>query len=169
MAEPIIPVRIGIHIGDILQTNDEIIGDAVNVASRIESCAVPGSILISDKVHDQIRNHRHIKAKFLDVFELKNVDDVMPIFAISNEGLVVPKKEDIKGKFKKSNIDKNKTTSRKSIILITLAFLVVLLVVILKYQSILKKEKPKEQELSIAVITSYSIHYTKLYDNSLTT
>ena len=90
LEDPKIPVRIGIHVGDIMYSDEDIIGDAVNVASRIESCAVPGSVLISDKVHDQIRSHRDIHVKFLDAYELKNVDGAMPIFAISNDGLVVP-------------------------------------------------------------------------------
>ena len=44
---PSIPVRIGIHTGDIIFSDEEIIGDSVNVASRIESLAVPGSVFIS--------------------------------------------------------------------------------------------------------------------------
>ena len=96
--EPKIPLRIGIHVGDIIHSENDIIGDAVNVASRIESCAVSGSILISDKVHDQIRSHRHIKTKFLDAYRLKNVEETMPIYAITNAGLVIPNAEDVKGK-----------------------------------------------------------------------
>jgi class 3 adenylate cyclase len=98
-----IPVRVGIHVGDIVYSEEDIIGDAVNVASRIESCAVAGSILISDKVHDQIRSHRHIESKFLDAYELKNVESALPLFAISNDGLVVPDQKGIKGKLKQGN------------------------------------------------------------------
>ena len=94
--EPKIPVRIGIHVGDIVYSKEDIIGDAVNVASRIEALAEPGSVLISDKVHDQIRNHKHIDAKFLDVFELKHVNDAVPVFAIANEGLKIPNPKAIK-------------------------------------------------------------------------
>ena len=93
-----IPVRIGIHVGDIVIRNEDIIGDAVNVTSRIESCAVSGSILISDRVHDQIRSHRDIESKFLNAYDLKNIESAIPIFAIANDGLVVPDPEDIKGK-----------------------------------------------------------------------
>ncbi|MDX1471088.1 MAG: adenylate/guanylate cyclase domain-containing protein, partial [Flavobacteriaceae bacterium] len=96
----IVPVRIGIHVGDIAYSDDDIVGDAVNVASRIESCAVSGSILISDKINDQIRSHQHIQSTYLGAYEFKNVEDPMPLFAISNEGLVVPDREDVRGKLK---------------------------------------------------------------------
>ena len=96
LEDPQIPVRIGIHVGDIIQTEDDIIGDAVNVASRIESCAIAGSILISDKVNDQIRSHRHLEAKYLGVFDLKNIDEALPIFAITNDSLNIPDANDIK-------------------------------------------------------------------------
>ena len=78
--EPSIPVRIGIHVGDIIKTETDIIGDAVNVASRIENLAIPGSILISGKVRDQIRSQNDIKVKFLDAFDLKNVAEAIPVF-----------------------------------------------------------------------------------------
>ncbi len=98
--EPVIPVRIGIHLGDIVITDDEIIGDGVNVASRIESLAVAGSVFISDKVYDEIKNHSSIETQSLKTFEFKNVDKPIEVFAVSNRGLVVPKLEEISGKTK---------------------------------------------------------------------
>ena len=54
--EPKIPLRIGIHCGDIVYDDEGVYGDCVNVASRIEGLAVSGSVLISDKVFDEIKN-----------------------------------------------------------------------------------------------------------------
>jgi LuxR family maltose regulon positive regulatory protein len=96
--DPAIPVRIGIHTGDIIFSEEEIIGDGVNVASRIESLAVPGSVFISDKVYDEIKNQESIKTSMLKTFKLKNVEKPIEVYAISNVGLIVPKSEDIKGK-----------------------------------------------------------------------
>ncbi len=148
--DPRIPVRIGIHVGDIMYKNDDIIGDAVNVASRIESCAVIGSVLISDKVHDQIRSHQHIKTEFLDAYELKNVEDAMPIFAVANEGLVVPKPEDIKGKLKeRSQEKKNEKNHKFTAALLAIALLSLLLAVV--YFQYFKTDKAS-LDYSIAVL-----------------
>jgi len=88
--DPAIPVRIGVHTGDIIFSEEEIIGDGVNVASRIESLAVAGSVFISDKVYDEIKNQKSIQTQSVGTFELKNVGRPVNVFAISNEGLVVP-------------------------------------------------------------------------------
>ena len=96
--DPAIPVRIGIHTGDITFSDEEIIGDGVNVASRIESLAVPGSVFISEKVYDEIKNQESIQTSMLKTFKLKNVAKPIEVYAISNVGLIVPKPEDIKGK-----------------------------------------------------------------------
>ena len=96
--EPSIPVRIGIHIADIIVSDEEIIGDGVNVASRIESLAVAGSVLVSERVHDELKNQNAIKATLLNSFKFKNVANPIAIYAISNDGLVVPKWTDLKGK-----------------------------------------------------------------------
>ena len=65
-------------------------GDGVNLASRIESLAVPGSIFISEKVFDEIRNQENINVRKIGYFELKNVKIPIRVFAVANEGLVVP-------------------------------------------------------------------------------
>lgn len=72
----------------------------MNVASRIESLGVQGSVLISDKVFDEIKNQSDIKTESLGFFELKNIDRSIEVFAISNEGFHVPRREEIKGKIK---------------------------------------------------------------------
>lgn len=101
--DPVVPVRIGIHSGDIIYSKDDIIGDGVNVASRIESLAVPGSVFISDKVYDEIKNQSSIQAQSLKTVELKNVDKPVEVYAISNKGLVIPHPDEIIGKTKETH------------------------------------------------------------------
>ena len=97
LQEPSIPVRVGIHTGDIIYSDEEIIGDSVNVASRIESLAIAGSILISGKVYDEIKNQDSIATAFLKKISLKNVVKPIELYAITNSGLAVPNPYDIKG------------------------------------------------------------------------
>ena len=106
--EPRIPVRIGIHSADIIFREDGIIGDGVNVAARIESLAIPQSVLISEKVYDEVKNQAGIQAVSLGEFEFKNVSKAMEVFAIANPGLIVPEKKQIKGKAKIPSIDEEK-------------------------------------------------------------
>ena len=87
---PPIPVRIGIHIGDINHDKDGVYGDGVNVAARIQALSVPGGVLVSGKVFDEIKNHPELPATGLGEFELKNVQRPVRIFALSVPGLVVP-------------------------------------------------------------------------------
>jgi class 3 adenylate cyclase len=60
-----ISVRVGIHIGDINHDEDGVFGDGVNVASRIQDLSVPGAVLVSGKVYDEIKNHPELPAKGL--------------------------------------------------------------------------------------------------------
>ena len=97
LQDPPIPVRIGIHIGDIIITEDDIIGDSVNLASRIESLAVAGSVLISDKVLEEIKNQEDLKVKYLGAFHLKNIRTKRDIYAIDYPNLTVPEAHEIGG------------------------------------------------------------------------
>jgi TolB-like protein/tetratricopeptide (TPR) repeat protein len=98
--EPKVELRIGIHSGEISIEDEVIYGDGVNVASRIESLAVPGSIFISEKVFDEIKNQQNLTAREMGYFELKNIVTPVRIFALNNKGLVVPTRELLKGKTK---------------------------------------------------------------------
>ena len=104
--DPAIPVRIGIHTGDIIFSDEEIIGDSVNIASRIESLASAGSVFISGKVYDEIKNQKSIKTSKLKTFKLKNVEKPIEVYAISNVGLIVPDPEHIKGKLDEKLVSK---------------------------------------------------------------
>lgn len=96
--DPKVELRVGIHTGDITFEEETIYGDGVNLASRIESLAVPGSIFISEKVFDEIKNHSNIKSREMGYFELKNVKEPIKVFAIANDGIVVPSRDELKGK-----------------------------------------------------------------------
>ena len=95
---PQIPLRIGIHIGDISVDDSGVYGDGVNIASRIESFAVAGSVFISDKVFDEIKNQPTINTISMGLFNLKNVSRPVEVIAIANEGLAVPQPNDLKGR-----------------------------------------------------------------------
>ena len=100
LEEPKVDVRIGIHIGDVTVEDQAIYGDGVNLASRIESMAVPGSVFISERVYDEIKNQENITALEMGYFELKNIKQPVRIFAIANKGIVVPTRRDLQGKTK---------------------------------------------------------------------
>jgi len=93
--EPAIPLRIGVHTGDIVHDGDEIYGDGVNVAARIEALSAPGGVLISGKVADEIKNHPSLPTVSLGEIALKNVKEPQRVFAVAGEGLGVPRPEDV--------------------------------------------------------------------------
>lgn len=100
LVEPKVDLRIGIHTGDISIEDETVYGDGVNLASRVESLAVPGSILISEKVFDEIKNQESLAAREMGYFELKNVSEPVRIFAMDVEGVVLPNRDALRGKTK---------------------------------------------------------------------
>lgn len=98
--DPRVELRMGIHTGDVIIEEESVYGDGVNLASRIESLAVPGGIFISEKVFDEIKNHGDFQVREMGYFELKNVKEPVRVFAISNEGIAVPTRDEIRGKTK---------------------------------------------------------------------
>jgi TolB-like protein/Flp pilus assembly protein TadD len=95
---PKVDLRIGIHTGDVIIEEESIYGDGVNLASRIESLAVPGGVFVSEKVYDELRNQEHIQTRELGYFELKNIKQPIRVFAIANNGIVVPGRNEVRGK-----------------------------------------------------------------------
>ncbi len=96
-----IPLRIGIHLGEVTYQGNNIFGDGVNIASRIETISSPGSILLSKATRDQIRNKDEFEIKELGDFKFKNVEEAIRVFAIANKGFKVPKANSVKGKLER--------------------------------------------------------------------
>jgi TolB-like protein/class 3 adenylate cyclase len=78
-----IEFRIGIHLGDIIIDDNDIFGDGVNIAARLESIAVPGGISISRAVHDQVRDRIDVCFDDKGEIALKNIARPVQVFAIS--------------------------------------------------------------------------------------
>ncbi len=93
-----VPVRIGLHSGDVYFKDDNVYGDSVNIASRIESLGVASAILFSKRIKRDIANQTAFKVQSLGEFHFKNVDKAMEVFALANEGFVIPKRTEMKGK-----------------------------------------------------------------------
>src|SRR6516165_5223360 len=85
--------RIGINLGDILIDGDDILGDGVNVAARLEGIAEPGGICISSSAYEQVQGK--VEVEFADLGEqrLKNIDRPLRVYAAkakSHLGMVAP-------------------------------------------------------------------------------
>lgn len=106
--DPKVPLRIGIHTGDITFSDEDVFGDGVNIASRVESLCVPGGIFVTGKVYDDIKNHQSIRATAVGDFGLKNIKDSTTIYAITNPGITVPKR-----RLTSPSANKERATSKK--------------------------------------------------------
>ena len=103
--DPKVPLRVGIHLGDIVIDSEGIYGDAVNLAARVQALGTPGSVMISGKVFDEIKNHPKIRVKAFGEHELKNVFQMTSIFALASKGLQVPDQhhiQELTGSYKNS-------------------------------------------------------------------
>lgn len=75
-------LRIGIHQGEVVFENDVIFGDAVNIATRIQSAAKPGCIYVSESVHHNFANKKDIQSNFVKEETLKNVKEPVRIYEV---------------------------------------------------------------------------------------
>lgn len=81
-------LRIGIHLGEVVFEDGDVFGDGVNIASRIQAVANPGSIFVSESVHNNISNKIDFHTKFVKAEKLKNVKEPVKIYQVVGEGIV---------------------------------------------------------------------------------
>ncbi len=78
-----IELRIGINLGDIIIDGDDIYGDGVNVAARLEALAEPGGVIVSRAVRDQVRNKANLAFEELGAQTVKNIARPIEVFRIA--------------------------------------------------------------------------------------
>ncbi len=82
--------RIGINLGDVMVEGDDIYGEGVNVASRLQELADPGGITISSTTYDQVRNKLSIGFDFIGTPPMKNISEPIPSYRIMLDGYKAP-------------------------------------------------------------------------------
>ena len=81
-----IDFRIGINVGDVIIDGNDLFGDGVNVAARLEAIAEPGGIFISRQVYDQIEGKLTLRFRKVGLRDLKNIAKPVEIFSIDGIG-----------------------------------------------------------------------------------
>lgn len=100
-----IPVRIGVHMGQVVDEDEHIYGETVNIASRIESMGMPGTVLFSESVKRGIQDLPTLSFESLGTFAFRHVEEPMEVFALTNSGLTLPTTDQMLGKGKAYLID----------------------------------------------------------------
>ena len=80
--EDVLEHRIGIHLGDVFVSHDDVMGDGVNIAARLQAEAPAGGICISQTVYDVVKNRLDLRITPLGPRELKNIQEAMPVYQI---------------------------------------------------------------------------------------
>ena len=75
-------LRVGLNLGDVIVEGDNLFGDGVNVAARLEPLAEPGGILISGKFHDEVRRKLDLSFVSKGAQEMKNIEEPVPTFKV---------------------------------------------------------------------------------------
>jgi adenylate cyclase len=75
-------IRVGVHVGDVINSQADVYGDAVNVASRLEPLAEPGGICVSQQVFDHVRNKTDFELARVAEVSLKNVELPLAVYKV---------------------------------------------------------------------------------------
>jgi len=145
--EPQLPVRIGIHIGDVLIKDGNVFGDAVNIAARIQALAPPGSILISEAVQKNIANKQNISTEYLKTEIPKNIKEPIRIYNVKTDRVNIFAR--LKGK--------RKRTAKRKMVLISGGVILLLLIAYFFYgvsqrSNVGGEYLPKTSAASLAVL-----------------
>jgi TolB-like protein/class 3 adenylate cyclase len=81
-----IELRIGVNLGDVIVEGDDLYGDGINIAARIEALADPGGVLVSNTVHDHVRDRLPFAFEDLGEQQVKNIPRPVRVYRVSDAG-----------------------------------------------------------------------------------
>ncbi|MDH3796544.1 MAG: hypothetical protein OER83_06710, partial [Flavobacteriaceae bacterium] len=127
-----IPLKIGIHEGEMVFVEADVFGDAVNIASRLQEGSKEGDIHISSSVHKNVKNKAGINTSFVEEKSFKNVDEPVKVYKVILE----------KGKLPKAQLTRLKHPPKlagSKVKIVVAAIITMLLLVYVGYQYILNE------------------------------
>jgi TolB-like protein/class 3 adenylate cyclase len=137
-----IPLKIGIHEGELMIEGADVVGDVVNIASRLQENTLKGYISISGKVYSDIKNRIDIQTRLVGERSFKNVDEPIMVYNVIYEG----EQEDQPNQIEKHKNAKSKLTNY---IFFATAILIIAAFVIWKF---VQPKEVSKLEKSIAVL-----------------
>ena len=161
--EPDLKLRIGIHLGEVVFEENDVFGDGVNIASRLESLAPIGGILVSESVHNNLLNKKGVESQFVSQEQLKNVKEPVKVYEVRIEGVEAIKQPAYATESTiATNTTLQKSNNTKKVALGALGFVIILLLSYLFYTSQHNSEATtelliEESKKSIAVLPFHDI------------
>jgi tetratricopeptide (TPR) repeat protein len=162
--EPGLGIRIGIHIGDIVFQDNDVFGDSVNIASRIEAAGEPGGIFISEKVYDDIKNKEGLTADFYGEKNLKNIPDPVRIYRVTSTEGSAASMMDYELPGGTGNVDDNAISRKRqrTLLLLVPAALIIIIAAYTLYPSLFSRDKLEEirtadGKISVAVLPFFNM------------
>ena len=151
-------LRIGIHQGEVVFKNDDVIGDDVNIASRAEPFAESGGIVVTDRVNVSLMRDPSYKTKLIGSPTLKGVRQEISLYCIVSHGLPETNEKRISGTFNDKELPESKPSgdmgSKRTIAYAATTLVIGLVMGLLVFRSFFEKERPSEisEKESIAVM-----------------
>lgn len=150
--------RLGIHLGDVFVSDQDVMGDGVNIAARLQAEAQPGGICISQTVYDVVKNKLALHVTRLGPRELKNISQVIPIYRLLLEAQAVGSQEaeppPEEPALKAGAIARQFTRGQKLAGAAGLAVVLVLILLLVVRSNIQKRQAEAEAEASQAKMNS---------------
>ena len=145
-----IPLKIGIHEGEMVFEGNDVLGDGVNLASRLQELSEEGCITISGTVYNDVKNKAGITTRFIGNSELKNVEAPVKVYEVLCEGEI---EED------KSSVNQEPKKSSRRLLYYAIAGLIAVIFAFLIWQFMPRgetghssPEDSMDEEISIAVL-----------------
>ena len=145
-----IPLKIGIHQGEMVMAGADVLGDGVNIASRLQEASQEGCITISGKVYSDIKNKAGITTKYIGDKRLKNVDDPVKVYEVLCEGEV----EEIKTT---DNQEPKKSISKLYIYLLIGLVVVISVILIWQFMPTVESKRSSSEEKVVEIDRSIAI------------